>query len=587
MKRKGIFVGFLFMGLQFSNNAIAQAGSAPLSSAQMGIDYNKSVRPHGDIEPLGNDLFGDSTNLYTGETQFSQTDIDLPGNNALTVRFSRRLLTERDNYTTVLGDWEVDLPYIGGTYSKQDGWITWVSGAPNNRCSVPLDAPMSAGPAPSVVKVPAYNVQWSFDPRFIWHGNTLHLPGQSNQEMLVISPSTLHPSGSDSYRWITPNYWEFSCLASVANGGAGESFLARAPDGLKYWFNWMASKPAGTLSASWGNSGANFYAELPLLEFRAYPTRIEDRFGNYVILTYDSANPWQLKSISSNDGRVITVDYVDGRVSQVKANGRTWTYAYTSEASPRLQNVGLPDGSHWQFDEHSFGRDTLTGWLNCADYRPPEATFGDTATVMTTTMVHPSGATGTFQFRRRSHGRTNGPHVCVTVGNSSIPMESHFLSVVSIYRKQISGAGLASSSSWDFSYSPLTASVAGTTLYQQCASSPCSTERTLKVTKEDGTWHLYRFNQDYAGLEGKLLSEQVGGSGNSLLRNEVLQYQTAPQGDYSKIGTNPCYSCNKAGEIPVPLKDRSISQDGGVFTMHINSFDSMARPVSITRSSVP
>ena len=41
------------------------------------------------IAPLGDNIFGDSTNYYNGSTTFSVTDIDLPGNSALPVRVTR------------------------------------------------------------------------------------------------------------------------------------------------------------------------------------------------------------------------------------------------------------------------------------------------------------------------------------------------------------------------------------------------------------------------------------------------------------------------------------------------------------------
>lgn len=79
------------------------------------------------IAPLGDSLFGDSTSYYTGTTTFSITDIDLPGNSSLPVRLtaseSKGLLA-----TGLLGEWELELPHLHGTFSEINGWQ---AGGPN------------------------------------------------------------------------------------------------------------------------------------------------------------------------------------------------------------------------------------------------------------------------------------------------------------------------------------------------------------------------------------------------------------------------------------------------------------------------
>ena len=54
-------------------------------------EYGKNLRAAQEVSPLKSDLFGDKVSLYNGATEFDVTDIDLPGNSQLPVRFGRRL----------------------------------------------------------------------------------------------------------------------------------------------------------------------------------------------------------------------------------------------------------------------------------------------------------------------------------------------------------------------------------------------------------------------------------------------------------------------------------------------------------------
>jgi hypothetical protein len=55
-------------------------------------EQGKLIHAPRDIAQLGSDLFGDKVNLYTGSLEFVQTDVSLPGNNALPVSVGRRLV---------------------------------------------------------------------------------------------------------------------------------------------------------------------------------------------------------------------------------------------------------------------------------------------------------------------------------------------------------------------------------------------------------------------------------------------------------------------------------------------------------------
>jgi hypothetical protein len=67
-------------------------------------EQSKLIRAPKSYTRLGDNLFGDKVNLYTGSLEFIQTDVSLPGNSALPVSVGRRL---------IVGDFPVDRTLFG------------------------------------------------------------------------------------------------------------------------------------------------------------------------------------------------------------------------------------------------------------------------------------------------------------------------------------------------------------------------------------------------------------------------------------------------------------------------------------------
>jgi YD repeat-containing protein len=150
---------------------------------------------------------------------------------------------------------------------------------------------------------------------------------------------------------------------------------------------------------------------LSRVEVWILPTRVEDRFGNFVTYTYDAALPWRLREIRSNDGRALMIAYgASGRIATVSDGTRQWRYTETTQGL----DVALPDGSRWVY--------ALNG-LRSARIEPEPsrqvfqfcARAGGSAVqpIHTGTITHPSGAIGTFRFQSRTHGRSWVDKVCV------------------------------------------------------------------------------------------------------------------------------------------------------------------------------
>lgn len=86
-------------------------------------ELSNAVRAPNAVAKIGTDLFGDQVNLYSGRLEFAQTDISLPGNNALPVSVGRRLVAgERGMGQRHFGRWDLEIPHLHGIFSYKNGW---------------------------------------------------------------------------------------------------------------------------------------------------------------------------------------------------------------------------------------------------------------------------------------------------------------------------------------------------------------------------------------------------------------------------------------------------------------------------------
>lgn len=160
--------------------ALAIALQAPLAQAQSGRyafqEYADSITAAQQRTGLGDDAFGERVSLFSGLTEF---DISMRGNNALPVSLSRRLvIQDRRRGSTDLSayflggfdDWDVEVPYLEGTFSVA-GWVVQgQSGqATSNRCF------NAARPHPEST---THYAVWD-----IWSGHNLRIPGRSDEKL--------------------------------------------------------------------------------------------------------------------------------------------------------------------------------------------------------------------------------------------------------------------------------------------------------------------------------------------------------------------------------------------------------------------
>jgi hypothetical protein len=136
-------------------------------------EQRQSIRAPKANAAVGTDLFGDNVNLYNGTLSFKQTDVSLPGNNALPVMVGRRISTgETIQIGKSFGRWELDIPHLHGTFAHVDGWKSGDRG--DARCT-------GFGAPPTAVGASGTSI---WDPSEFWHGSYLYVPGAGDQRLL-------------------------------------------------------------------------------------------------------------------------------------------------------------------------------------------------------------------------------------------------------------------------------------------------------------------------------------------------------------------------------------------------------------------
>lgn len=144
-------------------------------------EYEKLVKSAQEVSPHGPTLFGDDIGLQNGALSFRVTDVALRGNSALPVEITRTFATktisgfsrgsagpENNVRDAPMGDWEIDLPHIGGVFPISTGWINANPGVPSQRCSVANTAQASS-PSATVGST-------HFSGYEIWQGTRINLP---------------------------------------------------------------------------------------------------------------------------------------------------------------------------------------------------------------------------------------------------------------------------------------------------------------------------------------------------------------------------------------------------------------------------
>lgn len=573
-----------------------------LALAQLGYNEEdaKRIKSAEVLGALGDDLFGEQVNFYTGATSFRHTDLSIPGNHGLAVQIARSFSPEdpetaHNPVGKAFGDWELELPYIGGVFLQNVGWAVDTA-TPQNRCSSPTTV-INLAPK-------GYN---GFSPGMYWQGYDVVIPGQgANSLLLKFANDPNTPTSGGPWRWTTRDLVQISCLPSLQlNGGTGagytgEGFLAVTPDGTKYWFDQMVVSQAEEIGRRHYNPITRVTQTITeqRKEIRLYASRIEDVHGNWVTFTRSAG---RLTQIASSDGRSLSLAYnAAGRISSVTDGVRSVAYTYL--AGGQLGSVTYPDNSKWTFalatvaPQH-YSSEPLDPLYGNWDPNSPECGWKRRLAndERVGTITHPSGATGTFTFRYQRHVRASVPEshcsydmlltptgMPSSMGN---PIEEDWkfqswtprtFDVIALKRKQISGPGLAPMQ-WDYAY--------GAPPVAQMDYGPHT--RHVTVSKPDGSQLRLTFGNRYMINDGQLQKEEVI-EGGQVLQNKTLGYVTnlAGQPFADEVGIDSRWSGdNLTSSRNRPLVQTDTVRQGVTFTSLVEQFDTRVRPVQNRRFS--
>ncbi|TFZ46691.1 RHS repeat protein [Stenotrophomonas maltophilia] len=525
-------------------------------------EYYKKIRDSEMLAPLTSELFGDSVSLSTGATEFVVTDINLPGNDALPVKLQRRLAIQSFKDRQPLGgfgSWDIDVPYMHATFDSIWKWNESGNGA-NQRCSQSFYAKTRSGIA-----------SWE-----IWNGTKVHVPGQGEQEVLLIANATNpKPTNGDTYRWGTRGNMRFSCLASTANGYPGEGFLGVDATGNRYFFNVAVERSAGNMSMGMG-------VGTKLVKVLLMASRVEDRQGNWVAYDYSGD---RLVGVRGSDGRSISIAYDGGRIASATANGRTWRYEYNERSGglgfsfwPSLRAVVQPDGARLTY-EYSW-QDGDLGGLN-PEYQiwdgEPKICVKPHFEQSNFTLIanHPAGTRGQFDFSYLRRSRTGiRNNACADVGGGRyVQRTSSSYDLFAVTRKTLSGPGL------------------GTLVWQYDGGgyeSGIPDSRVITVVEPDGTRRHSVFGRKIDENEGQLLQEAVRAPDGQIVQVTTNTYVGA--GEAPSMPFPESYGTLSGADDPFavkirPLKQSVLSQDGVNFINTTDQFDANVRPVVQTESN--
>ncbi|KRA51834.1 hypothetical protein ASD72_01740 [Pseudoxanthomonas sp. Root630] len=581
----------------------------PTASAIDSISYGEQVigpQKHAiNVRALGPDAFGEEISAYTGGISFSQTDVALPGNNALEVAVRRRLIVDGNKSPSkpndenlwrgyMFGEWELDLPYLTGMYSETAGWVVNTT-TPNARCSSPATFNQFRPKDVSIGDV--YFTSYNF-----WNGISLNVPGSGEQGLLHRPAGGPLPMPTGSWTPLTTrSQWHFSCLSTLPSGQAGEGFLGLAPDGTKYWFNWMVSYPERPLhgtAAMLLQNGITFrtHADLVRRNYRLYVTRVEDRFGNWVNYGWSGAN---LNSITASDGRSISLAYANGRIASVTAGSQVFQYAY---ADGLLSSVTLPDSSSWTFSTSAMVN--LARFVPLSDANPFDHPMscqlmrrlkGDEADIV---LTHPAGIQGTFRLGYKRLMRTNldgSTMECDYINGvetngvaspttfwSHMPRIPNRSDVLALKTKTMVGPGVPSQA-WTYQHVDAYAVTPGW---------PVAGTRTVTTTDPDGSSTIEVYGTDALANEAQLLSQEARDGQNVLLRRvdntyvQTSEMASMPFPDW--MGQPLAYEFIRGrSDYNRPMKRSVTRQQARDFIYQVDTFDVLVRPKQVTRKSQP
>jgi len=522
-------------------------------------DYRTQVDRLGEITPVGANVFGDTTDISTGETSFHHTVVSLSGNNALPVDVTLAFKLY-DVGTGELYHLSFERPYISGVFSASTGWVATAQdgSASKARCS------QSNGSPPEVNNTDGKPETFFSDE--YWHGNHLVLPGGGTTLMRqLMTSNTTGPTDGPDYRWTTNSHWYFSC---VTKADGSETFIGRSPDGLKYYFDEAQIGDGGLLPIK-KEAFLGGTTVLQRREIRFFASKIEDRFGNWV-KHEPTANGFL---ISSSDGRtIIATSTATG--FDIQSGSRTWQIENLANGV-RVVN---PDVSEWKLTYSGTITRTQSA-IGCGSY---PATYTGSSTV---TVNASSGAVGVFNLAPVRLGTSYVTYQCMTDDPSEggYPRDPILYDVIGLTSKVITGAGLDLPLTWVTEYGPADGCYTQPNLWNFSCVSGAPSTRYVAVSGPDGTYVRYTYDNKFRSpTEGSLLKEETGSSSSAIDRTQTTAWVS-----FNALGSpgNTAGGNYSEGFISAPQKKTIAEKTGTLFTWEAVSFDAYQQVTEAKRYS--
>lgn len=449
----------------------------------------------------------ESIDTFTGALTLTHTDLLVPGNGGLDIKIQRSYNSNSVYDPTPLDT--VSLPY----------------------------PTMLADRSP-------YGVGWTMHfGRLLGFGNGLlcNDNGTNNLDngILELPDGSQHilfrnATASSSY-YITKDQWVGSC------GSGGMVIIS--PEGVKYYMNQVLSwiSPSGTTEYVW------------------YTTRIEDRNGNWIAISYDTSAASGVQpvfnQITSSDGRNVSFSYSDstGRtrilLRSISASGQTWVYNYTPITGDvggryHLTHVNGPASFDWRYDYYSGGAATNAG--NHALYR----------------ITHPYRGSVEYTYRFEC--------LNVPVGYTCSSYRSFYSLVVATKRNRSTGG------TWSYQYNP------------------SSTEDVTTVNFPGGRY-VFRHYGSRNALGGSttsgqnvwkagLLKEKETYNGGSLMKRETYTWQPLNRISNERYIRPPHLQYSDSATFAPVLTRKEVVLDGTSYVTTYSNFDASFNPQTISES---
>ncbi len=625
------------------------------TGAQSPEDFlNDLAKLDSSYAPAGSADTGETVDLYTGSLGFVVTDVSLPGNSDLRVALQRRFSVGSPGDTGedyAFADWQLEVPVITGVvggdtpfHPNQSGW-RYVTGTGANA----FDRCTHFGQLPNELLVGTNSPTDRFTPTEYWGGFDLNIPGSGSQRLLGRDAGNTHApnaaiEGHSSFPVVTKNDWMAACLPSLAsaNGQPGEGFLVVAPDGRKFWFDWLVyrdmlaiEKPRGRFAfgaqngqdpSGTGGGNDSDATNSPQVSDSAYmsrsrallyATRVEDRFGHYVNYTYggNGAAEDELTRIEADDGRRIDIAWVNGHIDTVTAqpqladdlddhgnpnldtNPRVLHYGYDS-FNTSLTGVTLPDSSAWAYDLSSLhvGGRELGGAL-CLEPDNYRSTTHSGGTTLDGSVTTPAGLTVHYTMTDTARGHADTPTTCLYSAGTTQqggyyygqPAYAETWFVWALTTRSESGAGIPTSPgrTWHYAYSPANGSWAN-----ECNPHCPHTTVWTRITDPEGHATTYTYSNVFDATEGQLQQiEYRNNASGSAVRSQSNQYAASDAGPWPASYGYPSTTSGvtRANEAragsQTPLETRTTSEGGIHYTWTASAWNTYAQPTHVTRAS--